>query len=42
MPTEQQAEVCKPLTIHCKDIDLLNAKSTSSRAFNKGKKKKAT
>lgn len=39
MPTEQQAEACKPLSTHCKDKTLLNAKSTPSRAFNKEKKR---
>lgn len=40
MPTEQQAEACKPLSTHCKDKTLLNAKSTPSRAFNKEGEKK--
>lgn len=39
IPTEQQAEACKPLSTYCKDKTLLNAKSTPSRAFNKGEKK---
>lgn len=39
MLTEQQAEAYKPVSTHCKDKTLLNAKSTPSRDFNKWKKK---
>lgn len=39
MPAEQPAEACKPLSTHCKDKNLLNAKSTPSRAFNEEEKK---